>query len=63
MNVCGQPHTPPAIPMGKMPLVPSEQEAGWARDLAWKPHRSEKSLDPARNLTSITHSCIWATAY
>jgi len=27
---------------------PIEQEAGWARDLAWKACRSEKSLDPAR---------------
>ena len=41
--------------------VPTEQEAGWARYLAWKPLRSEKSLDPARNLTSITHSSIQAT--
>ena len=32
-------------------------------DLAWKPWRSEKSLDPARNLTSITHSSIQATDY
>jgi len=30
--------------------------------LAWKHCRSEKSRDPARNLTSITDSCIWATA-
>jgi hypothetical protein len=28
-----------------------------------KPCRSEKSLDPARNLTSITHSSIQATDY
>ena len=41
--------------------VPSEQEAGWAGDLAWKPWRSEKSLDPARNLTSFTHSSIQST--
>jgi len=27
---------------------PIEQEAGWARDLAWKRCGSEKSLDPAR---------------
>ena len=43
--------------------VPTEQEAGWTRDLAWKPWRSEKSLDPARNLTSVTHSSIQATDY
>ena len=43
--------------------VPTEQKAGWAKDLAWKACRSEKSLDPARNLTSITHSSIQATAY
>jgi hypothetical protein len=41
--------------------VPNELEAGWARDLAWKPWRSEKSLDHARNLTSITHSSIQST--
>jgi len=28
-----------------------------------KAHRIEKSLDPARNLTSITHSSIQATPY
>ena len=44
-------------------LVPTEQEAGWSRDLAWKPCRSEKSPDPATNLNSITHSSIQATHY
>jgi hypothetical protein len=46
-----------------MPWVTTEQEAGWAKDLAWKPCRSEKFLDPVENLTSITHSSIQATAY
>jgi hypothetical protein len=31
--------------------------------LSWKLSRSEKSLDPARNITSVTHSSIQATAY
>jgi len=61
--MCGQSHTPPALPLGKKSSVPTEQEAGWARDLAWKTCRSGKSLDPARNLDSITHSPIQATAY
>ena len=39
----------------------NKQEAGWTRDLAWKPWRSEKSLHPVRKLTSITHSSIQAT--
>ena len=43
--------------------VPTEQKAGWAKDLAWKACRSEKSPDPARNLNSIIHSSIQATAY
>jgi hypothetical protein len=43
--------------------VSTEQEAGWATDLAWKLFRGEKSLDPARNLTSTTHSPIQPTAY
>ena len=63
MNVCDQHYTRPALPLRKKQWVPTEQEAGWARDLAWKPWRSEKSLIPARNLTSTTHSPIWATAY
>jgi len=41
-------------PWGKC-RMPTEQGAGWAIDLAWKPWRSEKSLDPERNLTSFTH--------
>ena len=49
-------------PWGKC-RVPTKQEAGWARDLAWKPWGSEKSLDLTGNLTSITHSFIQATAY
>jgi hypothetical protein len=49
MNVCVQSHIPPALPLGKMPQVPTEQEAGWARDLTWKPYRNEKYHDPARN--------------
>jgi len=61
--VCGQSDTPPALTLEKIPSVPTEQEAGWARDLVWKPWRSEKSLDPASNLTSITHSLSgpWTT--
>ena len=47
-------------PLGKC-WVSTEQGAEWARDWAWKPWGSEKSLDPARNLTSITHSSIQAT--
>ena len=31
--------------------------------LSWKPRRNEKYLDPARNLTSITHSPVQATDY
>ena len=72
MTVCGQAHTTWLCvvrltlhllhPWGKW-WVSTEQDAGWARDLAWKLCRSEKSLDPARNLTSITHSSIQATAY
>jgi hypothetical protein len=49
-------------PCGKCQAL-TEQEAGWARDLTWKLCRGEKSLDPARNLTSITHSSIQSTAY
>jgi len=30
MIVDGQPHTPPALPLGKMSSVPREQKAGWA---------------------------------
>ena len=49
-------------PWGKC-WVPTDQVAGWARHLASKPWRSEKSLNPARNLTSITHSFIQSTNY
>ena len=34
MNVCGQPHTPPELPLGKRHCVPTEQGAGWAKELA-----------------------------
>jgi hypothetical protein len=49
-------------PWGKC-WVSTEQEVGWASNLAWNLCRGEKSLDPARNLTSITHSPIQSTAY
>jgi hypothetical protein len=49
-------------PQGKC-QVSTEQMAGCARHLAWKLCGSGKSLDPDRNLTSITHSSIHATAY
>jgi len=51
------------INLGEKYRVPTEQEGGWARFLAWNTWRCEKSLDPARNLTSITHSSIQATDY
>ena len=60
LYVCG--HTPPALLFGKMP---STKVTGgrMGQRFGLKPWRSEKSLDPARNLTSITHSSIQATAY
>jgi len=60
MNVCGQPHTPPAFPLGKM--LSTNWTGGWMGQIfCLKPWRSEKSLDPARNLTSISHSSNQST--
>ena len=44
--------------------VSTNWTGGWmGQRFGLKPCRSEKSLDPARNLTSITHLSIQATAY
>ena len=64
LHECTLPAThSPAVSLGKMLRVPTEQDAGWATHLASKPCRGEKSHDPARDLTTITHSSIQATAY
>jgi hypothetical protein len=35
MEVSGQLHVPDALPLGKEPLVPIGQEAGWAPEPFW----------------------------
>jgi len=39
---------------GKEPLVPIKYEAGWVPELVWILWRRDKSLDYARNQTTIT---------
>jgi hypothetical protein len=36
-----------ALPLGKGPLVPIGQEAGWAPELVWTHRIEEKSFSPA----------------
>ena len=51
MNVCGQPHTTPALPLGKMPWVLTAEEAALVRDLASSPVEVENLLTlPEPNL-------------
>jgi hypothetical protein len=41
MEVSGQLHAPAALPPGKEPHLPVEQEAGWAPEPVWATWRSE----------------------
>jgi hypothetical protein len=51
MEASGQLHAPAALPSGKEPPVPMEQEAGWAPEPAWTLWSKEKCLSPAGNRT------------
>jgi hypothetical protein len=45
-----------ALPAGKGPPVPIEQEAGWAPEPVWTKRIEEKYFAPAGNLTPIARS-------
>jgi len=49
----GQLHALPALPPGKVPLVPIEYEAGWAPESVCTLWRRNKSLAIAGNQTPI----------
>jgi hypothetical protein len=51
MEVSGQLRNMVTLPMGRQPLVPTVQEAGWASELVRMQWSREKSLAPATNLT------------
>jgi hypothetical protein len=53
MDVSDQLHSAGALPSLKVPLLPSEQVAGWAPDWVWMLWGREKSLASARNQTPI----------
>jgi hypothetical protein len=51
MEVSGQLHTIAALPPGKVPPVPTGQEADCAQELVWMLWSREKSLAPGQNRT------------
>jgi hypothetical protein len=46
MEVIGQLQTPTALPLGKQPCLPIEQEAGLVLKPIWTSWKTEKSFDP-----------------
>jgi hypothetical protein len=59
MEVSGQLHAPAALSLGKQPLVPTVQEAGWTPELVQMLWSREKSLAPTRILTRfLSHPTI-----
>jgi hypothetical protein len=69
MGVSGQRHAPSrrALPSGKGPPVPIEQEAGWAPEPIWTQGLEEKSSAPVGDRTTIVepvvrHYTNWAAA-
>ena len=55
----GQHHVPTALPLGKEPVVPTEQNARWTREPVWKLWGRNKSVPIATILRKprldITH--------
>jgi hypothetical protein len=56
-----------ALPPGKGPPVPIEQEAGWTPEPVWTQGLEEKSSAPAGDRTPVVQSVVrhytdWATA-
>jgi hypothetical protein len=47
-----------ALPPGKGPQVPIEQEAGWAPEPVWTQGLEEKSSAPVRDRTPIVQSVV-----
>jgi hypothetical protein len=55
MGVSGQRHAKAALlPPGKIPPVPTVEEAGWASEPVWTQRLEEKSLAFSRDRTSIS---------
>jgi hypothetical protein len=50
MEVSGQLHTPAALPPGKEPLVPTEQEAEWAPEMVWTRGEEQENSEPLPGL-------------
>jgi hypothetical protein len=48
MDVSGQPHASTTLYLGKEPLEPTEQEAGWAPEPIWTFMENGKTYGPAR---------------
>jgi len=48
-EVTGQLHTPNALPLGKVTLIPTEKEAGQVPEPIQTTFRREKSLTPTEN--------------
>jgi hypothetical protein len=68
MEMSGQLHAPAALPLGKEPLVPIGQEAGWAPEPFWTRWFREKFPAPTGNLTPIVQPVAqrytdWASSY
>jgi len=62
--VSSQIHTPDALPPGKEPPVPSEQEGGW--DQSWPEHRG-KEKNPCTfwelNPSCMAHNLVTILSY
>jgi hypothetical protein len=54
-------HDPTALPPGKDPPVPTEQEAGWTPGPVWTLSRKENYLVPAGNPTPEIQPAVPAT--
>jgi len=54
-EVSGQHHSPSALPLGKDPLVPFQQEARQAPEQVWMSWRRVKSLAPTGIQTEDYH--------
>jgi hypothetical protein len=63
MNVSGHLHALAALPLRKKSQVPNEEEACLDLELVWKLWKRERSLDSARNWSTISQSSSLKTSY